>query len=111
MAITQADSMGIVDQRILTATATLYTVPSGKTIVKPVVSFSNLSSTVDAVIKLFLVPMGQAAGDTYQYMAATLLPREVSVDVIIPHDLGAGWMIAAQSTSAVTTMTSGKVLS
>lgn len=114
MAITQADTMEILHQSIpsVTTAVLLHTVVVNSYNVKNVVTLSN-NTAASATAEIYLVPESQSPADVYRYLPPTLIPAYSAVDVHIPHDLKAGWMIYAKVsvTNAVTVMYSAKVVS
>lgn len=102
MAIINTDSIGIIDQRILsnTSAVTVSTVPAGKYHNKPYITIFNTDGTTTATVYVYLVPNGQTAISTYQPVPAITVDPNTSYDLPISHDLPPGHSVQVKSSVA-----------
>ena len=117
MAIQNADFIGILDRRTLSTIASVYTVPAEKTLANATLSICNKSSSATAYVDIYLCPSGGTAVDAnlyyYQFpiIAGNATDGYVTGVVTIDHDLAAGDIIMVRSSSTVSLITSGSLLS
>lgn len=117
MAIQNADFIGILDRRTLSTISTVYTVPAGKTLATATLSICNKSSSATAYVDIYLCPSGGTAVDANLYYYQFPIPAGnasdgyVTATVTIDHDLATGDIILVQSSSVVSVITSGSLLS
>ena len=103
MAITgTVNSLGILDQRVLTTTnaTTLVTVPASTVYNKIKLTLSNTSATLNAVVDIYLVPSGGTAGVSNCIYPQVLVTLNTYAEAEIPHDLTAGYFVAVKSDTA-----------
>lgn len=117
MAIQNADFVGILDRRTLSTIASVYTVPAGKTLANATLSLCNKSGTTTAYVDIYLCPTGGTAVDANLYYYQFPIPAGnatdgyVTASVTIDHDLAEGDIIMVRSSSVVSVITSGSLLS
>lgn len=117
MAIQNADFVGILDRRTLSTLASIYSVPSEKTLASATLSICNKSSSATAYVNIYLCPSGGSAVDANLYYYQFPVPAGNATDgyvtatVTIDHDLAEGDIIMVQSSSVVSLITSGSLLS
>ena len=103
MALTKIETTGILHQSILAMTdnTLIATVPVDRFYIRNVLSFSNSSDSTSASVEIYLVPPEDSTiTNKHLYLPATLVPSLVALDVLIPHDISAGWKIYVKASVA-----------